>query len=57
MIKKIYFRKYRKLIDMDISFNNDINVISGTNGTCKSSILHTISNSFQAVTLEVSLHG
>ena len=26
-----------------------INAISGTNGTCKTSLLHIVSNSFQAV--------
>lgn len=48
-MKKIHFDVYRKLIDLDIEFSPNINVISGVNGTCKSSILHIISNSFQAV--------
>lgn len=49
MISKIHFIHYRKLKDIDIDFSKNINIISGTNGTCKSSILHIISNSFQAV--------
>lgn len=46
MIKRISFIAYRSLRNVDIEFDK-INVISGTNGTCKSSILHIISNSFQ----------
>ena len=49
MIEKICFKKYRKIKDLAFNFSNSINVISGTNGTCKSSLLHIISNSFQAV--------
>ncbi len=49
MVKKIHFSRYRKLVDIDLQFNKNINLISGTNGTCKSSILHIISNSFQTV--------
>lgn len=49
MIKCIKFNQYRKLVDIDINFNPRINVISGTNGTCKSTLMHLISNSFQAV--------
>lgn len=47
MIKKIQFIHYRKLKDIEIDFSKGINIISGTNGTCKTSILHIISNSFQ----------
>lgn len=50
MIKKISVVKYRKLENLDFSFSKNINVISGTNGTCKTSLLHMVSNSFQAVT-------
>lgn len=50
LIKKIHIVKYRKLKDIDFEFSNGINVISGTNGTCKTSLLHIISNSYQAVT-------
>ena len=47
MIEKIDFIKYRKLEKISIPFTNGVNLISGTNGTCKSSILHILSNSFQ----------
>lgn len=56
-MKKIHFNIYRKLIGLDIEFTPNINVISGTNGTCKSSILHIISNSFQAVNVDKSETG
>ncbi len=49
MIKKIKVEKYRKLKQIEFDFEKGINVLSGTNGTCKTSILHIISNSFQAV--------
>lgn len=55
MIQKIHFNHYRKLKNIDINFSKNLNIISGTNGTCKSSILHIISNSFQAIkTTQVS---
>lgn len=47
MIKKINFTHYRKLKNIEIAFSNGVNIISGTNGTCKTSILHLISNSFK----------
>jgi len=47
MIKSIKMNKYRKLKDITFSFSNNVNVISGTNGTCKTSLLHLISNSVQ----------
>jgi len=48
MIKKIKFKHYRKLKDpLEINFTKGVNVISGTNGTCKTSILHLVSNSFK----------
>lgn len=47
MIKNIEFKKFKKLINIDFEFDNDLNIISGTNGTCKTTILHLISNSFQ----------
>ncbi len=53
-MKKIHFDVYRKLIDLNLEFTSNINVISGVNGTCKSSILHIISNSFQTVKAEQS---
>lgn len=50
MIKRIHVVKYRKLKNMDLEFSKGINVISGTNGTCKTSLLHIVSNAYQAVT-------
>lgn len=50
MIQKINIDKYRKLENMNLCFSKNINVISGTNGTCKTSLLHIVSNAFQAVT-------
>lgn len=50
MIKKISISEYRKIKDLDFDFINGINILSGTNGTCKTSLLHIVSNSFQAVT-------
>jgi AAA15 family ATPase/GTPase len=49
MIEKIEILQYRKLKDITLEFSENINVISGANGTCKTSLLHLISNSFQAV--------
>lgn len=50
MIKGIHIVKYRKLENVNFEFSKGINIISGTNGTCKTSLLHIISNAFQAVT-------
>lgn len=47
-MKKLEIIKYRKLKNIELEFSPQINAISGTNGTCKTSILHLISNSFQA---------
>ncbi|MCX8600772.1 MULTISPECIES: AAA family ATPase [unclassified Gilliamella] len=47
MIEEIIIRKYLKLQDISFKFSNNINVISGGNGTCKTSILYIISNSFK----------
>ena len=49
MIEKIDIKQYRKLKDIEFSFNKGVNILSGTNGTCKTSLLHIISNSFQAI--------
>lgn len=49
MISEIEFIQYRKLKDITFSFDRHINLISGTNGTCKSTLMHIVSNSFQAV--------
>ncbi|WP_427003708.1 ATP-dependent nuclease [Pantoea eucrina] len=47
MIEEIKFRKFKKIIDINFTFDKNINVISGTNGTCKTTLLHLISNGFQ----------
>lgn len=47
MIKNIKFEHYRKLKEIELHFSKGINIISGTNGTCKTSVLHIISNSFK----------
>jgi len=49
MVKCIHFIKYKKLKNIDISFDKGVNVIAGTNGTCKTSLLHVISNSYQGM--------
>ncbi|TYL42367.1 ATP-dependent endonuclease [Dickeya sp. ws52] len=48
MIEKIIINKYKKLEDIDFSFTPKMNVISGTNGTCKTTLLHIVSNAFKA---------
>ncbi|MGP1717644.1 MAG: AAA family ATPase [Methylophilus sp.] len=50
MIKAINFIKYKKFENQSISFSPHVNLISGTNGTCKTTLLHIVSNSFQAIT-------
>lgn len=50
MIKNLNIIKYRKLENLKLSMSPYINIISGTNRTCKSSLLHIISNAHQAVT-------
>ena len=55
MIKEIEFIQYRRLkAPLKLTFGERINVISGMNGTCKSSILYLISNSFQAENLNTT---
>lgn len=49
MVKTLEIIKYRKLSDLTISFLPNLNLIAGANGTCKSSILYLISNSYQSV--------
>lgn len=49
MIQELEIKKYRKLVNINLKFDMDINIISGSNGTCKSSLLHIISNSFQSL--------
>lgn len=54
MVKTINFKQYKKLKKLELNFKTGLNAISGTNGTCKSSLLYLISNSFQAVTTKCS---
>lgn len=49
MIKSIRIKKYKKFKDITLTMSPEVNAISGTNGTCKTSLLHIISNSFQSV--------
>ena len=50
MVEKISIIQYRKLKNLELSFSKKLNAISGTNGTCKTSLLHLIGNSLQAPT-------
>ena len=47
MVKKIHINRYKKFSNIDFNFHEKINVIAGANGTCKTSLLHLISNAFQ----------
>ncbi|MET61149.1 hypothetical protein ED164_23960, partial [Salmonella enterica subsp. enterica serovar Newport] len=47
MIKNIDFVSFKKLKGINLSFDSHLNVISGTNGACKTTLLHLISNAFQ----------
>lgn len=49
MVRQIDIKQYRKLKDISLNFSKGVNVISGTNGTCKSSLLYIISNAFQEI--------
>lgn len=53
-MKKLIVHKYRKLTEIEVEFMSSINVIAGTNGTCKTSLLHLVSNSFKAITKSCS---
>lgn len=50
MVKNINIKQYRKLKNLSLSFSKNINAISGTNGTCKTSLLYILGNSLQAPT-------
>ncbi len=54
MIKNINIIQYRKLSDLSLNFTKNINAIAGTNGTCKTSLLHLLGNSLQAPTKKCS---
>ncbi|EIX6349437.1 AAA family ATPase, partial [Staphylococcus pseudintermedius] len=49
MIKSINIKQYRRLKNEVFKFDKNVTAISGTNGTCKTSLLHIISNSFKRV--------
>lgn len=49
MINELDFIHYRKLKKIKIGFRKGVNLISGTNGTCKSTLMHVVGNSFQAL--------
>ena len=49
MVKRLEIHRYKKLVDIAIDFNSGVNAISGTNGTCKTTLLHIVSNAFQAM--------
>lgn len=49
MVRRLMINQYRKLHNVSIEFMPGVNAISGPNGTCKSTLLHLISNSYQAV--------
>lgn len=49
MIEEIQFKQYKKLKEIKVHLSSHVTAISGTNGTCKSSILHVISNSYKRV--------
>lgn len=49
MIELMKIVKYKKLKDLELHFSPNLNAISGTNGTCKTSLLYMISNSFQEI--------
>lgn len=46
-INKIHFIKYKRYENQDVEFKPGVTAIAGTNGTCKSSLLHIISNSYK----------
>lgn len=50
LVRRINIVRYRKLENMTLDMSSGVNIISGTNGTCKTSLLHIISNAHQAVT-------
>ncbi|MDW4413918.1 AAA family ATPase [Staphylococcus saprophyticus] len=50
MIKKIRINNYRRLKDIEFELSPNITAISGVNGSCKTSLLHIISNSFKSMT-------
>ncbi|EKH5061725.1 AAA family ATPase, partial [Salmonella enterica] len=56
MIKNIDFVSFKKLKGINLPFDSHLNVISGTNGACKTTLLHLISNAFQMPTARSNPH-
>ncbi|WP_240349940.1 AAA family ATPase [Pectobacterium brasiliense] len=56
MINEIDFVSFKKLKDIKLSFDDNLNVISGTNGACKTTLLQLISNAFQMPTARSNLY-
>lgn len=50
MINEIDFVNFKKIKDIKLSFYDNFNVISGTNGSCKTTLLQLISNAFKMPT-------
>lgn len=49
MVKRLNINRYKKLNVIAIEFDCGVNAISGTNGTCKTTLLHMISNAYKAI--------
>ncbi|MGK3142626.1 ATP-dependent nuclease [Pantoea sp. C2G6] len=56
MIDEIDFVSFKKLKDIKLSFDDNLNVISGTNGSCKTTLLQLISNAFQMPTARSNIY-
>lgn len=54
MVSKLQINRYRKLNNLELTLSPKLNAITGTNGTCKTSLLHLIGNSLQAPTRNCS---
>ncbi|WP_241597238.1 ATP-dependent nuclease [Rosenbergiella epipactidis] len=57
MINEIDFVSFKKLKSIKISFDENLNVISGTNGACKTTLLQLISNAFQMPTARSNVYN
>ncbi|NCU09734.1 ATP-dependent nuclease [Pantoea ananatis] len=57
MINEIDFVSFKKLKNIKISFDENLNVISGTNGACKTTLLQLISNAFQMPTARSNIYN
>ncbi len=56
MVKRIKFKQYRKFGQgLEITFQPGVNIVSGVNGSCKTSLLHIISNAYKKLTQSTSL--